>query len=143
MFGENNDFTDICSVYTSENGTDMTLNDRKQQIFPKVVNISLYQERCELESYNSTTKMAKCKCSPQIKETLPELSSSKERFSPKKICDNFLCTVKYPNFFALKCYKLANVLKTIWTNYGRILINIILILSLVFLIIFCFWERKK
>ena len=85
LFDENNEFyTDICSVFTSENGTDMTLNDRKQLIFQKAGNVSLCQERCELESYNSTNKKAKCKCSPQIKETLPEISSSKERFSPKK-----------------------------------------------------------
>ena len=33
LFNENDSFyTDICSTFTSENGTDMTLADRKKEI---------------------------------------------------------------------------------------------------------------
>ena len=144
LFNENDDFyTDICSTFTSESGTDMTLADRKQQIFQKAGNVSLCQKGCDLEYYNSTTKKAKCQCSPQIEETLPVLSTSKEKFSPKNIADSFFSTLKNSNFYVLKCYKLAIDLKTLWINYGRILMTIILILSLFFLIIFGACDRKN
>ena len=121
----------------------MTLADRKEQIFQKAGNISLCQEGCDLEYYNSTNKKAKCQCSPQIEQTLPSLSSSKEKFNPKNIADSFFSTLKNSNFYVLKCYKLAIDLKTLWINYGRILMTIILILSLIFLIIFGFCDKKN
>ena len=129
LFNESDPFyTDICSVYTSVNGTDMTLDDRKQEIYSVSGNISLCQDGCELESYNSTTKKAKCECSPQIEETEPVLSSSNEKFNMKTIADSFFTILKNSNFLVLKCYKLAIDLKTILENKGRILMTIILFL---------------
>ena len=144
LFNENDSFyNDICSIYTSENGTDMTLNDRKNEIYNKSGKISLCQNGCELEYYNSTNRKAKCKCSPQINETKPSLNSSNYKFNLKIISDSFFTTLKYSNFLVLKCYKLAIYLSNIFTNIGRIFMTVIIILSLIISIIFCFYDNKK
>ena len=144
LFNENDPFyTDICSVYTSENDTDMTLDDRKQEIYRVAGNISLCQDGCELEYYNSTNKKANCECSPQINETELALSSSNDKFNMKTMADSFYTTLKNSNFLVLKCYKLAIDIKAIFENKGRIIMTIILILALIFLIIFCFTYNKK
>ena len=144
LFNESDAFyTDICSTFTSQNGTDMTLTDRKIEIFSVNGNISLCQNGCELESYNSTTRKAKCECSPQIKEVEISLNSSNDKFDVRKIGEGFMNILKNSNFLVLKCYKLSIDLKTIWSNIGRILMTIIVIISFIFLIIFCFSDRKR
>ena len=144
LFNESDPFyTDICSTYTSANGTDMTLADRKQEIFSTSGNMSLCQNGCQLEYYNSTSKKAKCECSTQIEETEPILSTSSSKFDIKKIGDGFMSTIKNSNFLVLKCYKLAIDLKSLKINYGRIMMTIILFFSLITSSIYCIIDRKK
>ena len=144
LFNEEDSFyTDICSTFTSENGTDMTLADRKKEIYSTMGNISLCQSGCELESYNSTTKKAKCECNPQTQESELAVSSSSDKFNVKKVADSFFSTLSNSNFLVLKCYKLAINLKNFFINIGRILMTVILLLSLIFLIIFFANDNKK
>ena len=144
LFNQDDPFYhDVCTVYTTENGTDMILLDRKEIIYNNNGNISLCQTGCELESYNSTNKKAICNCSPQHTETKAELSFSKDNFNVNKIKDSFVGTLKNSNFLVLKCYKLAFDIKNIGKNIGRIVMTIIVFLSFVFLIIFCLFDFGK
>ena len=144
LFNKSDDFyNDICSTFTTENGTDIILFDRKNIIYENNGNISLCQRGCELDYYNSTNKKAKCDCSPQINKTETILSLIYDKFKSINISDIFIDTLKNSNFLVLKCYKLAFDLKTIWTNIGRIIMTIILILSLIFLFIFCFYDNNN
>ena len=43
-------YTDICSTTTSESGTDITLNDRKNDFIDN--NLTLCEEDCDLEDYD-------------------------------------------------------------------------------------------
>ena len=48
----NSDFyNDICSTYTTKDGTDLTLLDRKNLIYDNNANISMCQEGCTLLNY--------------------------------------------------------------------------------------------
>jgi hypothetical protein len=144
LFNINDDFyNDICSTYTTENKTDISLTDRKNIIYENNGKIALCQNGCELDYYNSTNKKAKCNCNPQTKTTVIDLSSIYEQIKTTEIVDVFKESLKNSNFLVLKCYKLAFDLKTLWTNYGRILMSIIFILSLIFLCIFCFYDQRK
>ena len=144
LFDENDTFyTDLCSTYTTENGTDLTLTDRKNIIYSNNGNKTLCQNGCDLESYNSTTKKASCKCFPQLNDTEVSLSAVSNKFAMKNIADNFLKTLKNSNFLVMKCYKLAIDLKTISSNIGRIFMTIIIFISLILLIVFCFYDNKK
>ena len=144
LFNINDDFyNDICSTYTSENKTDISLTDRKNIIYENNGKIALCQNGCELDYYNSTNKKAKCNCNPQTKTTVIDLSSIYEQIKTTEVVDIFKESLKNSNFLVLKCYKLALDLKTLWTNYGRIFMSIIFILSLIFLCIFCFYDQRK
>ena len=144
LFDENDAFyTDICTTYTTENGTDITLSDRKSIIFSNNGNRTLCQNGCDLESYNSTTKKASCKCVPQSNVTEVSLSSVSNNFAMKNIADTFLNTLKNSNFLVMKCYKFAIDLKSISSNIGRIFMTIIIVFSLIMFIFFCFSDNKK
>ena len=75
LFDLNDSFyNDICSTYTTENGTDLTLADRKNLIYDNNGNVSMCQDGCTFQSYNSTTRKAKCDCSVQKEETITDVS---------------------------------------------------------------------
>ena len=144
LFNQDDPFyNDICSTYTTENGTDIILNDRKEIIYINNGNISLCQTGCEKESYNSTTKKAKCLCPTQNNEIKAELSDSEDKFKVSKIAESFVDTLTYSNFLVLKCYKLVLNVKNIEKNIGRIFMTVIVFLSLVSLVFFCLFDFKK
>ena len=61
MFNENSSFyKDKCTPFTTENGTDILLNDRQNTYYNE--NIDLCENTCVYVNYNSTTKRAKCQC---------------------------------------------------------------------------------
>ena len=55
-------YQDICTPYKSENGTDILLSDRINNIYYKNNNLTSCQENCEYSNYSSETKLLKCKC---------------------------------------------------------------------------------
>ena len=144
LFNESDSFyTDICSTYTTENGTDITLLDRKQIIFGNNANISLCQDGCELEYYNSTTKKANCECSPQINEIITNLEEIKENLDIKMVTDTLLNALKNSNFRVLKCYKLVFDFNRFIENYGSILMLVIALFFMISSIVFCIYDSKK
>ena len=143
LFNENDSFySDICSTYTSENGTDIIISDRRI-IYKNNANISICQSGCELEYYNSTNKKANCNCFPQTEETDPDLKVIIDKFEPKMITDSFLNTLKNSNFLVLKCFELLLEFKNILKNKGRIFMSVVLLLSFVLLLVFYFYDYKK
>ena len=55
-----NFYNDDCFSYTSENGTDIILNDRKQEFKDK--NLSLCQNNCTYIDYNNNHEQSSCQC---------------------------------------------------------------------------------
>ena len=143
---QNNDsfYTDICTVYTSENGTDMLLEDRIKEIFEKSGNKTLCQSGCELLNYDSIQGKAKCKCSTQ-KNNKTDVASinADNQFMMDIVSDSFYKTLKNSNFKVLKCYKIAFDMKTIAKNIGKIFMSLIIILNFILTIIFCFVDFKN
>ena len=144
LFNETDKFyTDICTVYTSENGTDMLLEDRKKEIFEKNGNKTLCQNGCQFLNYDSNQEKAECECSPQSEEVENLESYSNNKFDPRQILDNFYTTLKNSNFLVLKCYKLPFNFKNFGKNVGRIVMCIIILLHFITLIIFIFIDFKN
>ena len=142
LFDTNDDFyNDICSTYTSSNGTDMTLEDRKKEIFNTNGNITLCQIGCKFEFYNKTTKKAKCNCEVQSQST--ETDMTKIDFSKEGIASSFLKTLTNSNFMVLKCYKLAFNFSKFFKNKGRIIMSIIFLLYIISLLVYIIKDRKK
>ena len=142
LFNPNDKFyNDICTPYTTENGTDIILSDRKNDIYKPNSNISLCQFGCEFDSYNTENKKVKCQCSVQTNET--NFVSSKNENILNKVKESFYNTFKFSNFFVVKCYKLLLNFKDYKTNIGSIILLILLILFLILMMIYIIKDNKK
>ena len=122
--GNDSFYNDICSKYTSENGTDMLLSDRKRDIYNKTGNKLLCQDGCELVSYNIETGKAKCNCAVKVNEVLPDLINMIGS-NKKEIMDSFFDPLSNSNFKLLKCYKNAFDFSNFFQNIGRIIMSLI------------------
>ena len=63
-----NFYTDNCFPYSTENGTDIILNDRKQEFIDN--NLSLCENNCEYIGYNTDNKQSSCDCAIKNKMDL-------------------------------------------------------------------------
>ena len=135
IFNENDSFyNDICATYTSENGTDVLLSDRKKDIYQISQNQSMCQTGCELQSYNSTTKKAKCNCDVNTEE-VTKLDID-DLFDQKEITKSFYSTLTNSNFKVLKCYKLIIDFSKISKNIGEILMSVLFIIFLILILVY-------
>ena len=142
LFDENDSFyQDICATYTTINGTDIILADRKKDIYTSSQSISMCQTGCQLKSYNSTNKKANCDCS--ISENKVKNLDIEDLFDEKHISDNFYKTLANSNFQVLKCYNLLFFFELIKKNIGEILMTIIFISLFILLIISSITHNNK
>ena len=129
IFNESDSFyNDICTKFTTENGTDILLSDRKKDIFTQTLNKSICQIGCEFESYNTKSKKAKCNCEVS-KDSISEIISLNidDLFNKKSIGENFYSTLANSNFRVMKCYYIAFDPSNFPRNYGKTFMTILLI----------------
>ena len=135
-------YNDICSTYTTENGTDITLLDRKNIIYDNNKNIFLCQDGCEFAFYNETTKKSKCNCEVQKYLTITDIKNIS--FSKKELIDNFLMTsLKNSNFKVVKCYELIFSKKGLKNNIGNYILLGIIFILIIAMIFYCIKGNKK
>ena len=142
LFNSNDSFyNDICATYTTQNGTDILLYDRRMDIYQSTVNISLCQEGCRFQTYDLDKKKALCDCPIQKEEMNLELSQIK--FDKNKMLDEFYDTLENSNFRVLKCYKLAFNYNLFIKNIGSIIMSILFDIFLILIIFNIFIIKKK
>ena len=148
LFNKNDSFyNDICAKYTTINGTDMLLSDRKKDMYAtsQNPNDSYCQKGCEIESYNLETRKAKCKCyiKDDIESSFTTESDIENQFNLKEIDEVFFNTLSNSNFRVLKCYKLVLDLSGIKTNIGMIIMSIVFIIFFILIIIYFIKGNKQ
>ena len=94
-------YNDICYTYTSKDGTDITLSDRKN-IFVND-NLTVCEENCKFNGYNYTTGKVSCSCNAQIN---PISKISDIVFDKNKLYESFTNFKNIMNLNVFKCYKL-------------------------------------
>ena len=142
LFNLNDSFyNDICSTYTTKDGTDLTLLDRKNIIYDQNTNISMCQEGCSLINYNITLKKANCDCKVQIENTTTSIENI--NFNKKDIINNFYKTLTNSNFLVLKCYKLVFSKKGQNKNIGSYIMSVMTFIFLILLFILLFKGKEK
>ena len=94
-------YNDICYTYTSKDGTDITLSDRKN-IFVND-NLTVCEENCKFNGYNYTTGKVSCSCNAQIN---PISKISDIVFDKNKLYESFTDFKNIMNLNVFKCYKL-------------------------------------
>ena len=116
-------YNDICSTYTAQNGADMTLSARKNNIYDSVKEIYLCQEGCEFEEFDTETSKAVCSCNVQESQSVIDIS--KISFNKTKFFDSFYNTLYNSNFRVVKCVKLVFSLKGMKSNYGSYTMSVL------------------
>ena len=110
-------YREICTPYTSENGTDVLLDDREEYIYSSIANETLCPENCEYSAYILDSKYLKCDC--DINTTGID-TLDLHHLSGKNIYKSFLTTMKLSNYKVMICYNLVFNLKIFLHNYGSI-----------------------
>ena len=123
-------YNNKCSKETSKDGTDITLNDRKNEFVNN--NMTLCEEDCDLIEYNKNTQKVKCNC--KIKLNIPIIQTVK--FDKNKLFQHFTDINKVINIEILKCYKNVFKFKNFIKNYGFFFYSLMLLIYLVILFIF-------
>ena len=121
-------YNDKCFPTDSKNGFDIILSDRKNEFINK--NLTLCENNCEYEKYDSEIKKVVCKC--EIKKEINIIGGyiiDKDKFFGK-----FIDFKNMINLYILKCYKLLLIKDGLITNIG----NYILLSTIIFFIISVF-----
>jgi hypothetical protein len=74
-------YNDECNTYTTENGTDILINDRQNEYIYN--NFSLCENNCSFNGYEKNTKKAKCEC-----ETKPAIGLISDIIKKEDILSN-------------------------------------------------------
>ena len=118
-------YNDICYTYTTENGTDIILADRKNEFI--INNMSLCESKCEYGGYDIDIKKAKCEC--EVKVKIPLMS---EIIVNSNILKNKIDIKNTMNIKIMKCYKFTFSKKGLINNIGSYII-----LSIIFIVTIC------
>ena len=123
-------YSDDCNTYTTENGTDILLNDRKKEFNEK--NMSLCENICEYVGYDLNNKKALCQCGIRYKEfILSELDKQNDL-----LANNFTSDNSSSNIGTMKCYELLFSKDGLLTNIGSYILLFIIAFHVISIIIF-------
>ena len=136
---ESDFYKDICVPFTSPEGTDVTLADRKNYYFNN--NETLCQPNCKFSGYSVETKLLKCKC--DITNSDIETTIIKKKLTKETAYESFYDTLKFSNYKVLWCYKLAFHINSVTINKGSIIAIIYFSFYLIFLILYCIQGIKQ
>jgi len=125
-------YNDICFTYTNENGTDIILNDRKDEFINN--NLTLCNANCEFKGYEIDTKMSKCECGAKNEiSKISEIKIDKNELLKKFVDINNIMNIKL-----LKCYKLLFSKEGLINNIGSYILLSIFLITISSIIIFLF-----
>ena len=127
-------YIDICSPYTTENETDILLDDREEFIYNSLINVNKCPDGCDFSGFNYEKKQIKCECDNNDDAEIVKLDL--KHLSRSNILKSFLSTLKSTNYLVIKCYKLVFNYKLFKYNYGSSITLIIICFYLIFLIFY-------
>ena len=130
-------FNDICYATTSEDGTDISLQDRKKEYIDGD-NI-ICQDDCEFSSYNSEYKSARCDCfAKEFNSSYIDMTIIKN-----KLFENFKDIKNLMNYNILICYKKLLPIKRLAYNVGCIIILFFIFFHIISFFLFYICQLKK
>ena len=129
-------YNDICFPYTTRKGTDIILSDRRDIFISN--NMSLCENNCIYNGYNSNIKKSVCQC--DIKLELPLINEVE--INKDKLLNNFVDIDETTNLGVMRCYRLLFTKEGIYKNIGHYVLVFIIIMFLLFMILFINKEYK-
>ena len=134
IYEPNSDYyTDDCFAYSTEKGTDIILNDRKQEFIDK--KLYLCENDCNYTGYDKINKQSICICNIANKiELISEIINNPNKLSNNSK-SNFV-KYSYSNINAMKCFKALFSKKGLKKNISSYLIILFIIQFIVSTILF-------
>ena len=123
-------YNDKCYPYTTENGTDIILQDRREEYINN--HYSLCEKDCEFINYDTTNKQANCKCLIKIK--FPSIDDIK--IDTDKLLSNFINIKETMNTFVMGCTKLLFSSDGIKNNIGCFILIFLISIEISLTILF-------
>ena len=131
-------FSDICHPYDDPDGRDITLIDRRADIYQ---NATFCQNGCSYFGMNYNLTVANCKCDSRLLQgKLKNITKNNELNSFKELSKSFISNLIDFNFEILGCYNLALNTKILIHNIGFFSLFGMLFLQFLF---FIFYLIKK
>ena len=119
-------YTDECSSYTTENGTDILLSDRQEEFNEN--NMSLCENICNYVGYENSTKEAKCHCLIKPKQiVISDIINQPDILTYNNFTEKTLSS----NMMSMKCFDTLFSKDGLLTNIGSYLISFTFILFLI------------
>ena len=126
-------YLDDCTPYTTDEGTDILLNDRHNEY--NYNNMSLCENNCILKGYEADSKNSKCECDIKNKQII--ISEIINQYDI--LYNNFINQTLVTNLASMKCYDILFSKEGLYKNIGCYLLffTIILFISSGFLFYKC------
>ena len=124
-------YNDECFAYTTENGTDIILNDRKNEFTDN--NLSLCENNCTFKGYDSDTNKALCECEIKI-----DINTIYEMLSEGNILSNYFNSTDSSslNIGTMKCISLLFSKNGLLKNLGSYILIFTILLFIISIVIF-------
>ena len=123
-------YNDMCYAYTTDNGTDIIINDRRNEFINN--NLSLCEKNCEYKGYDNNTKKVLCECFIKTKfHNISEIEINKET-----LLNNFKNYKKSINLKVVKCYKSVFTKEGLIKNIGQYILSLIILVTIILTILF-------
>ena len=126
-------YRDNCYAYTTENGTDIILNDRKKEFSNN--NLSLCENNCNYSGYNMEDKQSMCDC--HIKNKMDLISEIVD--NPNKLSNEFNSndtSSSSSNIISIKCTKALFTPEGLKNNISSYVLLIIIFYFLLSILLF-------
>ena len=131
-------YNDVCYTYKTNEGTDMTLYDRKMEYNEKYSQ-PLCQTNCSFNKYNGNSEKVTCECNAKL--SMPLISDIE--IDTDKLINKFFDFKHLFNYEVVKCYRLLITIEGIKNNLGSYIIIGLSFINLILLILFIILEYKK
>ena len=129
-------YQEICTPFTSKNGTDVILSDRRNYYYDQ--NATFCEESCTYQGINTETQKVMCYCIGQN-----EINHEESNFNEKKFFENFYKIKDYTNYQVLYCYKLVFSSKGLINNIIFYIFTVLVLLFLITMIVNLLKALKK
>ena len=135
LFNKNDPFyNDICTVFKSENGTDVILKDRINEFYKPISNNTQCQNNCKFNGFMPNFGYINCECNDNANTDI----ESDVKFDKKMIYESFYDSLKNSNYGVIKCYNLVFNKTILLHNIGNFIVIIYFFIYINFILYFIF-----
>ena len=134
-------YNDICATYTAQNGADMIIPLRIDEIYNDMKEINLCQSGCTFGDFNSANSKSECICKIQIGPIIVDVT--RLNFDKTQFLDSFYKTLYNSNFRVVKCAKLLFSSKGLKTNLGSYIMLLLIGAHIAFIVLSIITGKKR